>query len=90
LKKFIFVLCRKFTFDPNSDVLWANFVNGLTPCLENMKANQGIRDYAIIKVPTDLKGVLKATVRIVPIEAVEDFDITVSLEDSLDGAVVGE
>jgi hypothetical protein len=90
LKKFIYVLCRKFTFDPNSDVLWANFVNGLTPCLENMKANQGIRDYAIEKEYTNLKGVLKARVRIVPIEAVEDFEITVALEDSLDGAVVGE
>lgn len=90
LKKFIYVLCRKFTFDPNSDVLWANWVSGLTPLLENMKANQGIRDYAIEKVPTDLKGVLAAKVRIVPIEAVEDFEITVSLEDSLEGVSVSE
>jgi hypothetical protein len=53
-----------------------------------MKANQGIRDYAIEKVPTNLKGVLAAKVRIVPIEAVEDFEITVSLEDSLEGVSI--
>jgi hypothetical protein len=85
LKKFIYTQCRKFTFDPNSDLLWTNFVNGLTPLLENMKANQGIREYAIEKVPTSLKGVLSAKVRIIPIEAVEDFEITVALEDSFNG-----
>jgi hypothetical protein len=57
-----------------------------------MKANQGIRDYLIEKVPTDLKGVLSARVRIVPIEAVEDFEIEVALEDSIGGttATFGE
>lgn len=92
LKKFIYNLCRTFTFDPNSDILWANFVTALTPLLEQMKANQGIRDYLIEKVPTDLKGVLSARVRIVPIEAVEDFEIEVALEDSIGGttATVGE
>lgn len=86
LKKYIYNLCRNFTFDPNSDVLWANFKTALTPLLDQMKANQGIRDYLIEKVPTDLKGVLSARVRIVPIEAVEDFEIEVALEDAIGGA----
>jgi hypothetical protein len=85
LKKFIYVLCRNFTFDPNSDILWANFKTALSPILEQMRANQGIRNYTIEKVPTDLKGVLSARVRIVPIEAVEDFEIEVALEDSVGG-----
>ncbi|MBO5423953.1 MAG: hypothetical protein J6A25_00400 [Lachnospiraceae bacterium] len=85
LKKYIYNLCRNFTFDPNSDILWSNFVTALTPLLEQMKANQGIRDYLIEKVATDLKGVLAARVRIVPIEAVEDFEIEVALEDSIGG-----
>ena len=85
LKKFIYTLCRKFTFDPNSDVLWNNFTMSLTPLLEQMKNNQGIRGYAIEKVATSLKGVLAARIRIVPIEAVEDFEIEVALEDSLEG-----
>ena len=82
LKKQLYVACRRFTFDPNSDTLWFNFVNAITPTLNAMKADQGIRDYKIVKVFTDKKATLKAKIRIIPIEAVEDFDITVSLEDS--------
>ena len=48
-----------------------------------MKAYQGIRDYKILKVPNDnTKATLKAKIRIIPIEAVEDFDLEISLEDS--------
>jgi hypothetical protein len=82
IKKQLYVACRRFTFDPNSDTLWFNFVNAITPTLDVMKADQGIRDYKIVKVATDKKATLKAKIRIIPIEAVEDFDIEVSLEDS--------
>lgn len=82
IKKQLYVACRSFTFDPNSDTLWINFCNRIRPTLERMKADQGIRDYKILKVPTDKKATLKAKIRIIPIEAVEDFDLTISLEDS--------
>lgn len=49
-----------------------------------MLANQGISNYKIVKIKSTQKAELKARIRIVPIEAVEDFDITVSLEDSLE------
>ena len=88
VKKQLYVACRRFTFDPNSDTLWFNFVNAITPTLDAMKADQGIRDYKIVKVFTDKKATLKARVRIIPIEAVEDFDITISLEDSFGGVSV--
>ena len=88
IKKQLYVACRRFTFDPNSDTLWFNFVNAITPTLDAMKADQGVRDYKIIKVATDKKATLKARIRIIPIEAVEDFDITVSLEDSFGGVSV--
>ena len=92
IKKQLYVACRKFTFDPNSDTLWVNFVNSIKPTLEVMKADQGIRDYKILKVYTDKKATLKAKIRIIPIEAVEDFDIEVSLEDSFGetSAVTGD
>ena len=45
-------------------------------------------DYKFIKVKTAKKATLKAIIRIVPIEAVEDFDISIYLEDSLSGIVV--
>ena len=88
IKKQLYVSCRRFTFDPNSDTLWVNFVNSITPTLDAMKADQGIRDYKVVKVFTDKKATLKARIRIIPIEAVEDFDITVSLEDSFGGVSV--
>lgn len=87
LKKEIYQACKKFTFDPNSDVLWVNFCNALRPTLEAMRADQGIQDYEIIKLdPNGVKGLLKARIRIVPIEAVEDFDIEIALEDSISGS----
>ena len=88
IKKQLYVSCRRFTFDPNSDVLWINFKNSITPTLDRMKANQGVRDYKIEKVYTDKKATLRARIRIVPIEAVEDFVLEISLEDSLGDATV--
>ena len=90
IKKQVYVSCRRFTFDPNSEVLWINFKNSITPTLEKMKADQGISDYKFIKVATNQKAKLCAKIRIIPIEAVEDFDISLTLEDSLDGIVIGE
>ena len=88
LKQVLYEATRKFTFEPNSDLLWINFVNAIKPTLEAMKADQGISGYKISRVATDKKALLVATVRIVPIEAVEDFDISIYLEDSLSGIIV--
>ena len=41
------------------------------------------KEIVIEKVDTDLKATLKAKIRITPIEAVEDFDIELALEDSM-------
>lgn len=88
LKQVLYEATRQFTFEPNSDLLWINFVNAIKPTLEAMKADQGISGYKISRVATDKKALLVAKVRIVPIEAVEDFDISIYLEDSLSGIVV--
>ena len=88
LKQVLYSATRQFTFEPNSDLLWINFVNAIKPTLEEMKADQGIAGYKISKVATDKKALLVAKIRIVPIEAVEDFDISVYLEDSLSGIIV--
>ena len=90
LKKQIYVACRQLTFDPNSEMLWINFKNKIRPILEKMKADQGIQDYEFVKIENAPKATLKAQIRIVPIEAVEDFEIDVMLEDSINGVVVGE
>lgn len=84
LKKVMFNTARKYTFEPNSDLLWINFQAGLTPTLNKMKSNNGIIGYRIEKLPTTAKARLRAKVTIIPIEAVEDFELTVELADSLD------
>ena len=50
-----------------------------------MKSDQGISDYKFVKVKSSQKALLTAKIRIVPIEAVEDFDIKLYLEDSIGG-----
>ena len=83
IKKTLYRAARRFTFEPNSDVLWINFKGAITPLLEEMKANQGIKGYQIIQLQTNKKALLVAKIKIVPIEAVEDFDLTVELNDSI-------
>jgi hypothetical protein len=53
-----------------------------------MKADQGIKGYTITQTANDKKALLTARIRIVPIEAVEDFDISIYLEDSLTGITI--
>lgn len=88
IKKQLYTACRQFTFDPNSDLLWINFCNAIKPTLEAMRADQGIKGYKITKIKNDKKALLTANIRIVPIEAVEDFDISIYLEDSLTGITI--
>jgi hypothetical protein len=90
IKKQVYTTCRRLTFDPNSNNLWINFRSLLTPMLEEMKADQGIKDYKFVKNDTDRKALLSAKIRIVPIEAVEDFEIGLYLEDTLDDVALTE
>lgn len=84
IKKTLYRAARRFTFEPNSDTLWANFCAEIRPTLEKMRTGQGIRGYKIIRENTSQKAVLRATIKIVPIEAVEDFDLTVEMTDSIE------
>lgn len=88
LKKTIYDTCRHLMFDPNSDMLWLNFCNAIRPVLENMKANQGIADYKFEQQETSLKAKLFAAIRIIPIEAVEDFEIGITLEDGFEAETI--
>lgn len=84
LKKRLYKAARTYQFEQNSDVLWVNFTSSVNTLLEEMKQSYGIAGYKWIRESTDEKAKLKATLRIIPIEAVEDFDLTIELTDSLD------
>lgn len=88
IKKEVYYACKRFTFDPNSDILWTNFTMAVRPTLEKMKADQGITDYKIIRVQSKQRATMAARIRIVAVEAVEDFSISLYLEDSISGNTV--
>lgn len=49
-----------------------------------MKNGNGIEDYRLVRVATKEKGKVVGKIKIIPIEAVEDFELTVELMDSLE------
>lgn len=84
IKKKLYTICRKYTFEPNSDTLWVNFKSEITSYLDKIKSNEGISGYKIVKITDNKKATLKAKINIIPIEGLEDFDITLTLEDSIE------
>ena len=81
IKKRCYAAAEQLMFEQNSDVLWINFKSKIIPLLDQMASSYGISGYKIIKEQADSKTQLKATIKVFPIYAVEDFDITVILTD---------
>ena len=87
IKKALYKAARRCQFEQNSDVLWVDFTSSVNTLLEEMKQSYGIAAYRWIREETTERAKIKAILRIVPIEAVEDFDLTIELSDSLNNAV---
>ena len=87
IKKAIYRAARRYQFEQNTDVLWVNFTSSVNSLLEEMKSSYGIVGYRWRRDTANERAKLKATLQIVPIEAVEDFDLTVELADSLEDNV---
>ena len=83
IAKTVYSAARRYTFEQNNNVLWANFKSMITPLLDRMQSGNGINGYKITKLNADRRGILKARITIIPIEAVEDFDIEVVMENSI-------
>lgn len=79
LKKQLYYASKKYTFEQNDDVLWVNYKSEFTPLLDRMQSGRGIFGYKVQKLTTDRRARIKARITIVPIEAVEDFEIEVLL-----------
>lgn len=82
-KKIASQAMNRLMFESNDSVLWNNFKSLVEPTLEQMKSNRGITDYKITRLETTKKASVAGLIRIMPIEAVEDFTITFSLEDNV-------
>lgn len=83
IKKVMYDAGRTFVFEQNTEVLWINFKNYITPLLDRMQNSDGLLGYTFVKVATDAKARLKAKLTVIPVEAVEDFDLDVYLVDDL-------
>lgn len=81
IKKTLYVACKSITFEQNSDLLWVKFKSMITPLLDQMQTGDGISGYQLTKKKSLGKATLTAVIRIYPIEAVEDFEITLELAD---------
>lgn len=86
IKKTLYQACRSLTFEQNNDTLWTKFTAAITPLLDTMKTSNGISGYKLTKGTPTKKAEMVAILRIVPIEAVEDFTITIEIGDSLEVA----
>lgn len=84
VKKELYSASKDFAFEQNGDILWVNFSARIKPLLDTALSGNGIKGYKLIKEATNKKGRLKARIKIVPIEAVEDFDLTLEMTDSIE------
>lgn len=84
IKKELYKAARKYQFEQNTDVLWVNFQSSVNTLLEEMVNSYGIAGYRWYREEAKERAKLCATLQIVPIEPVEDFDLTLELVDSLE------
>ena len=82
VKRVVYVAAKRLTFEQNNDVLWINFKSMITPTLEQMLQGNGITGYRMTRLTTTERATLKARIELECVEAVENFDITISLTDS--------
>ena len=88
IKKRLYEASQRLLFEQNTDVLWLNFKSLVTPLLDSMVSNYILSDYGLVKynidpqtgAPVPSYKVL-ASVRIVPINSVEVFELKVELEN---------
>ena len=83
LKKQLYISAKGQMFEQNSDRLWVNFKSQIDTILVAMVSGNGIKGYKINKLPSTKKGQIKAHVKIVPIEGLENVDILLELADNL-------
>ena len=81
VKKTVYNAAKNLMFEQNSDVLWVNFLSQITPLLDKLMSGQGLSNYKIVKKATKAKAKLEAVIKLYPIYAVEEFEVTIELSD---------
>lgn len=81
VKKQAFKAAQQYMFEQNTDILWVNFKNNIQKLLDQMVSSSAVRKYKILKVATSDKTRIAAKIQIVPIYAVETFEISIIMTD---------
>ena len=81
VKKAVYNAAKILMFEQNTEILWINFISKINPLLDRMITGRGLSNYKIIKQPITEKAKLKAVIKLYPIYAVEDFEVTIELSD---------
>ena len=83
IKKKLYEAARKYQFEQNSDILWVNFTAYSYSLLEEMVQSYGIAGYKWYREEAKERAKLKARLELIPIDNIENFDLSVELIDSL-------
>ncbi len=86
IKKLCYTVCRRLTFEPNSEQLWTNIQAGIMPTLDRMQSGYGISGYQLAINKDHPQYGRHATfcfkIILYPIYPVERFFINVILQDN--------
>ena len=89
IKKALYEASQQLLFEQNTDILWINFKGLVTPLLDTMVSNNILSDYKIIKYNVDPETgepvpayKILAVIKIMPINSVEVFDLSIQLENN--------
>lgn len=83
LRKQIYHASMRTTFEPNDDILWLSFKSLTNSLLDQMLSGRGINRYKWIRLESTNKAQIKCALKIWPIEAVEEFDVQITLTDDI-------
>lgn len=88
IKKVAYRVAKSLIYEQNNETLWLNFKSQVAPFLEQLKSGAGIADYKLLKLDTHYDGSrlgkeeFACAIRIIPVYAVETFEITVVVSDA--------
>ena len=81
IKKRLYRVARKYQYESNNNDLWIKYTSEVNVLLDNMKSVGVISSYRWYEEATTEKAKICARLVITPVEPVEDFDLTIELQD---------
>lgn len=84
IKKALYRAYIACDFEQDTDETWVKFTSIVENVLDVMKSDRLIQGYKWKEVESSKRATIVAILRIKPVEAVEDFDVTIEIGDTLE------